>query len=176
MRKVFLAFMMLSALGLVACSAKDSSSTVTVTGRVMRHNVTPPAGVPGVQVTATMVNEPANPGEIVPSFPPVVGTTDAEGRFTLEVPLSGVVDDPANPSGLVPAVGLPISLKFQDMVYSGSECDTTGGVRILWDIYTVITATRIFQLQDEGTLDIGVVPYEELTQLTEFRYGTPGGC
>ncbi len=174
-------FLALLAFALGACSARDSSATVTITGRVvevkrdstMDTTLTP---IPGVQVTATMVNEPANPGEIVPSFPPVVTKTNTGGRFSMDLPLSGVVDDPANPTRIIPAVGLPVRLEFREVRLSGVSCDTTVSPHILWKTYSELSANRIFQLPDAGTLDIGDVHLEEFTEVTQFAYGTPGGC
>ena len=167
-------FLALLALILGACSARDSSSTVTVAGEVVEGATARP--VQGVQVTATFVNEPANPGEIVPSYPSVVTTTDDSGRFALDVPLSGVVDDPTNPTRIIPVTGLPVTLRFEHVIFKGTECDSTGPQRILWNIYAKVTTSRTFQLPDGGTLNIGTVFLEEFTEETEFRSGTPGGC
>jgi len=173
MRYVFLALL---GFALGACSAKDSSSTVTITGRVVEARNVPPRPVQGIQVTATMVKEPQNPGEVVPSFPPVVTETDAAGRFVLELPLSGVVDNPTNPKQIIPAVGLPVVLEFRGVGLSGVECDTTVTPHILWETYTEFSTTRIFQLPDQGTLDIGNVYLEDFKEANRFTYGTPGGC
>ncbi len=169
-------FLALLAFALGACSARDSSATVTITGRVVEARNAPPTPVQGIQVTATMVNEPANPGEIVPSFPPVVTTTDANGRFSLDLPLAGVVDDPTNPTRIVPAVGLPVRLEFRGVGLTDVTCDTTVTPHVLWETYSEFATSKIFQLPDAGTLDIGDVYQEDFTEVTQFAYGTPGGC
>ncbi len=164
MRRVAVLGMML--LGWGGCSPSSSSSTVVLRGQVLSERQTP---VPGVQVVAQMVEEGAGG---TPRFAPEVATTGADGRFALEIPLAGVVDDPTNPTGLIPAVAGDVLLRMEYLSRSGVECDTTSvpGTTIQWDVYSFLTLTKTVPLEGED-VDLGTISLEEFTETNQFRYG-----
>lgn len=162
--------------GVFACGVESGSSTIRVSGRVIATGEDSSGRflrpVPGVQVVAT--TEETGGGE-----QPIIGwkntTTDAQGRFQIDIPLSGSVDDPTNPTRITPVVNYALILNFEYATLSDIRCDTSRNPFALVKTYTKLEATKRIPGAQED-IDIGDVYFEEFSEAGQIDSVYLGGC